>query len=150
MKDRTMTHYDDLETRSADERAADLPAMLGRAIANAKLAPGFARALRDVEPQDIASTADLARLPVLRKSELSEAQGKRRPFGGFTTRRTAEFDHVAELVVEVLKNTEPTTTSKGEPSKANYKLADGIADRVRAASAEMLEKNPLYPGLELS
>lgn len=94
MKDRTMTHYDDLETRSADERAADLPAMLGGAIANAKLAPGFARALRDVEPQDIASTADLARLPVLRKSELSEAQGKRRPFGGFTTRRTAEFDHV--------------------------------------------------------
>lgn len=47
-----MTHYDDLETRSADERAADLPAMLGRAIANAKLTPGFARALREVEPQD--------------------------------------------------------------------------------------------------
>jgi glycine hydroxymethyltransferase len=62
----------------------------------------------------------------------------------------AEFDRVAELVVEVLRNTEPTTTSKGDPSKANYKLADGVADRVRAASAEMLEENPLYPGLELS
>ncbi|GAA1912209.1 glycine hydroxymethyltransferase [Nocardioides marmoribigeumensis] len=61
-----------------------------------------------------------------------------------------EFDRVAELVVEVLRNTEPTTTSKGEPSKASYKLADGVADRVRAASAEMLDKNPLYPGLELS
>ena len=89
-----MTHYDDLETRSADERAADLPAMLGRAIANAKLTPGFARALREVEPQDVATFADLARLPVLRKSELSEAQGKRRPFGGYTTRRPTEFDHI--------------------------------------------------------
>lgn len=89
-----MTHYDDLETRSADERAADLPAMLGRAIANAKLTPGFARALREVEPQDVATLADLARLPVLRKSELSEAQGKRRPFGGYTTRRPTEFDHI--------------------------------------------------------
>ena len=27
-----MTHYDDLETRSADERAADLPAMLGLSL----------------------------------------------------------------------------------------------------------------------
>ena len=62
----------------------------------------------------------------------------------------AEFDHVAELVVEVLRNTEPTTTSKGQPSKATYTLADGVADRTRAASAEMLDKHPLYPGLELT
>ena len=55
----------------------------------------------------------------------------------------------AELVVEVLRNTEPTTTSAGAPSKANYKLADGIVGRTKAASAEMLDKHPLYPGLEL-
>jgi glycine hydroxymethyltransferase len=60
-----------------------------------------------------------------------------------------EFDRVAELVVEVLSSTEPATTSQGGPSKAKYTLADGVADRVRSASAELLDKHPLYPGLEL-
>ena len=60
-----------------------------------------------------------------------------------------EFDKVAELVVDVLKNTEAGTTKAGGPSKATYTLADGVADRTHAASAEMLEANPLYPGLEL-
>ncbi|KDF00928.1 serine hydroxymethyltransferase [Mycolicibacterium aromaticivorans JS19b1 = JCM 16368] len=55
-----------------------------------------------------------------------------------------EFDRVAELVVEVLSN----TTAEGT-SKAKYKLADGTADRVHAAAAEMLAANPLYPGLTL-
>jgi glycine hydroxymethyltransferase len=61
-----------------------------------------------------------------------------------------EFDKVAELVVEVLSNTTPNTTSAGAPSKATYTLADGVAERVKAESAEMLDKHPLYPGLELS
>ncbi|MGH3954202.1 glycine hydroxymethyltransferase [Mycobacteroides salmoniphilum] len=55
-----------------------------------------------------------------------------------------EFDKVAELVVDVLSNTEADGTSK-----AKYTLADGVADRVRAASAELLAANPLYPGLTL-
>ncbi|TKI62557.1 glycine hydroxymethyltransferase [Nocardioides jishulii] len=62
----------------------------------------------------------------------------------------AEFDTVAELIVDVLSNTKPGTTKAGGPSKASYVLADGVADRVRAASAELLDANPLYPGLELS
>ena len=61
-----------------------------------------------------------------------------------------EFDKVAELVVDVLSNTQPGTTKAGDASKASYVLADGVADRVRAQSAEMLDKHPLYPGLELS
>jgi len=61
-----------------------------------------------------------------------------------------EFDKVAELVVDVLSNTTPKNTSAGAPSKATYTLADGVADRVKAQSAEMLDKHPLYPGLELS
>jgi glycine hydroxymethyltransferase len=60
-----------------------------------------------------------------------------------------EFDTVAELVVDVLKNTEAGTTKAGGPSKATYRLADGVADRTHRASAEMLDANPLYPGLEL-
>ncbi|MFL6022630.1 MAG: aminotransferase class I/II-fold pyridoxal phosphate-dependent enzyme, partial [Marmoricola sp.] len=62
----------------------------------------------------------------------------------------SEFDQVAGMIVEVLSNTTPGTTSAGAPSKATYKLADGVAERVRAQSAELLEANPLYPGLELS
>lgn len=65
-----------------------------------------------------------------------------RGFGG------DDFDRVADLVVEVLQNTQPTAASNG-PSKAKYVLADGTAERVHAASAELLAANPLYPGLTL-
>ena len=61
-----------------------------------------------------------------------------------------EFDRVAELVVQVLDGTEATSTAQGAASKAKYALADGVADRVKAASAEMLEAHPLYPGLTLT
>ncbi len=61
-----------------------------------------------------------------------------------------EFDNVAELIVQVLSNTQPGTNKAGAPSKATYTLADGVADKVKDASAEMLDKHPLYPGLELS
>jgi glycine hydroxymethyltransferase len=61
----------------------------------------------------------------------------------------AEFDRVAELVVDVLSNTKQGTTSAGKPSKASYELADGVADRTKAAAGEMLDANPLYPGLTL-
>ena len=55
-----------------------------------------------------------------------------------------DFDRVAELVVDVLTNTAPQGTSK-----AKYELADGTAERVHAAAAELLAANPLYPGLTL-
>jgi glycine hydroxymethyltransferase len=60
-----------------------------------------------------------------------------------------EFDRVAELMIDVLNNTKPNVTSAGAPSKATYTLADGVADRTHAASAELLDANPLYPGLEV-
>jgi len=63
-----------------------------------------------------------------------------------TTRgfRADDFDRVAELVVDVLTN-----TSVQGSSKAKYTLADGTAERVHAAAAELLAANPLYPGLTL-
>ncbi len=61
-----------------------------------------------------------------------------------------EFDRVAELVVDVLTNTTPGATKDGGVSKASYTLADGVADKTKAASAEMLDKHPLYPGLDLA
>jgi glycine hydroxymethyltransferase len=60
-----------------------------------------------------------------------------------------DFDRVAELIVGVLSQTTPDTAKDGQPSKARYKLADGVAERTKAASAEMLQAHPLYPGLEL-
>ena len=56
----------------------------------------------------------------------------------------SEFDRVAELVVEVLSNTKPEGTSK-----AKYTLVDSTSDWARAAAAELLDANPLYPGLTL-
>ena len=79
------------------------------------------------------------------------ASGIRLGTPALTTRGfgAAEFDSVAELVVNVLRNTTPAPTSTGAPGKAKYVLGEGVAAATRAASAEMLSQNPLYPGLEL-
>lgn len=89
-----MSFYDETETRSRDERAADLAKALSRAVDDAKHTPGMARALREIEPEDITSLADLTRLPVMQRADLAEAQARRPPFGGMTTRRPTEFDHL--------------------------------------------------------
>jgi phenylacetate-CoA ligase len=90
----TTRHFDDLETRSADARAADLVRALPAQIARARATPGLGALLEGVEAGAITSCAALAALPVLRKSALVEAQTARPPFGGFTGRGVAEFDHV--------------------------------------------------------
>jgi phenylacetate-CoA ligase len=89
------TFYDELETRSADQRAADLATALPRQIANAqKNAGGYCASLGDVNTADVTSMAALASLPVLRKSELGAAQKKVSPLGGYGARPVAEFDHI--------------------------------------------------------
>jgi glycine hydroxymethyltransferase len=60
-----------------------------------------------------------------------------------------QFDRVADLIVNVLNNTTPVTASSGQPGKAKYTLAEGVADATKAASAELLNDYPLYPGLQL-
>ena len=88
-------HYDDLETRSADRRAADLARDLPRQVANAKAnAPAMAEILKDVDPRTITSRAALATLPVTRKSAMGAAQKAAPPFGGYTTRGVTTFAHV--------------------------------------------------------
>lgn len=86
--------YDDLETRSADARAAAtadaLPALITHAKANV---PGYAAALAEIDPGSVQSTADLAALPVLRKSDLGAAQAAKRPLGGYFGTDTAP-DHL--------------------------------------------------------
>ncbi|MTH78342.1 phenylacetate--CoA ligase family protein [Paracoccus aestuariivivens] len=89
-----MTFYDELETRSADERAAWQARELTAALARARTAPALARSLHAIDPDALVTADMLASLPVLRKSELSEAQKKSPPFGGFTTRHAHEFENI--------------------------------------------------------
>lgn len=89
-----MSYFDALETRSADQRAADLALALPDQIARALTSPALARMLDGVEPQAITSRAALAALPVLRKSELTGAQGESAPLGGFTAMPAHAFDHI--------------------------------------------------------
>lgn len=87
-------YFDPKETRSADQRAADLATALPLLIARAQQAPAMARMLAGVDAAAITSVASLATLPVLRKSELTGAQAEAAPFGGFTPAAAAEFEHV--------------------------------------------------------
>jgi phenylacetate-CoA ligase len=89
-----MTQYDARETRSAEARAADLGRELPAQIARAMAAPGMAAHLAGLDPAAVTDLAALARLPVLRKAGLGEAQKGAPPFGGFTPLGVAEMDHV--------------------------------------------------------
>ena len=85
-----MTNYDELETRSADERAQSLAACLPALIADAKALPGYSGIT--AEASTITDMAALATLPVLRKSDLGAAQKAHPPFGGYTA--GTAFTHV--------------------------------------------------------
>ena len=75
--------YDALERRSPEERDRDLFARLPRQIAHAMAAPGWARQLASVDATMGTSRAALAKLPLLRKSDLGALQKETPPFGGF-------------------------------------------------------------------
>jgi len=76
-------YYDELETREPEAREGALMAALPAHIAHAKAnAPGFARILHDVDPNDVKSRKSLARLPVTRKSDLAALQTEMPPLGG--------------------------------------------------------------------
>ncbi|MGR3622521.1 phenylacetate--CoA ligase family protein [Pseudophaeobacter sp.] len=89
-----MTYFDTLEARSEDQRASDLAKALPQQIAHAQNASGYAGSLQGVEAASITSAADLRGLPVLRKSDLSKAQGANAPFGGFTVKPASGFAHI--------------------------------------------------------
>ena len=89
-----MSFYDKLETRSADERAGDLARDLPAQIARARALSGYADSLANVDPAAITTVGDLAALPVLRKSEIGQAQASNAPLGGFASRDTSAFAHI--------------------------------------------------------
>ncbi|MEK9776565.1 MAG: AMP-binding protein [Quisquiliibacterium sp.] len=93
-----MTEYfDELEARAPQAREDALMAALPAQIAHAKAnAPGFASILSAIEPAEVSSRAALARLPVTRKSELSELQKANPPFGGLNA---TALEHLAKIFV---------------------------------------------------
>ncbi len=84
-------HYDALETRSAQEREADLFARLPDVLRAALKAPAYAERLKDIDPAKITSRAALAALPVLRKSDLPAIHKAAPPFGGLVTAPLGSF-----------------------------------------------------------
>jgi phenylacetate-CoA ligase len=76
-------YFDSLETRNAEEREASHFDSLPRQIAHAKQSSAaFGDLLTAVNPADVTTRAALARLPVIRKSELQERQQAARAAGG--------------------------------------------------------------------
>jgi phenylacetate-CoA ligase len=84
-------HYDDLETRDAAAREAELFAQLPNVLRAAMQAPTYAERLKGIDPAAITSRAALARLPVLRKSELPALHKAAPPFGGFVRKPPGTF-----------------------------------------------------------
>ena len=75
-------HYDALETRDPAVRECEQLARLNDIIVRAMTAPGWARHLSVTDVKSITSRAALAKLPVLRKSDISTLQKEHPPFGG--------------------------------------------------------------------
>src|ERR1700741_3435339 len=84
-------HYDALETRDPASREADLFARLPGVLRKAMEAPAYAELLRGIDPASVTSRAALARLPVLRKSEMPALHKAALPFGGFVAASPVSF-----------------------------------------------------------
>jgi len=75
-------HYDALESRDPATREREQFARLTEIIARAMTAPAWIKHLSGVNPIAVTSRAALAKLPVLRKADISALQKVSPPFGG--------------------------------------------------------------------
>lgn len=82
---------DELEGLDPAERERRLFRALPKQIARAMKAPGWAAHLSGVDADAVTSRAALARLPVMRKSDIAELQKKDPPFGGLSTKPAGTF-----------------------------------------------------------
>ena len=88
-------YFDALETRSSEERDIALAAALEAQVAHAMTnAPFFVEWLKDVDPTTVTSRAALARLPILRKADLSAVQKRNPPMGGLLSVPLAQVQHI--------------------------------------------------------
>jgi phenylacetate-CoA ligase len=87
-------HYDSRETRDPAAREAELFARLPEILRRAIEAPAYAERLKDIDPATITNRAALAKLPVLRKSELPALHKAAPPFGGFVAGTPGAFSRL--------------------------------------------------------
>lgn len=76
-------HYDALETRDPAQREQDQFRTLTQTLDRALTAPGWAKHLGSLDPKSVSSRVTLAKLPVLKKSDLIGLQKETLPFGGY-------------------------------------------------------------------
>src|SRR5438477_7516251 len=84
-------HYDALETREPTRRETELFSRLPDVLRAAMAAPAYAERLKGIDAASVTSRAALARLPVLRKSELPALHKAAPPFGGFVAGPPGSF-----------------------------------------------------------
>ena len=89
-----MSFFDALETRTADQRLDENLAALRVQVAQAKTLSGYQESLSSVGADGILSLDDLAKLPILRKSDLSNAQKPGQALGGYNARALSDFAHI--------------------------------------------------------
>ncbi len=89
-----MSFFDALETRTADQRLDENLAALRAQVAQAKTLSGYQESLSSVGADGILSLDDLAKLPILRKSDLSNAQKPGQALGGYNARALSDFAHI--------------------------------------------------------
>jgi phenylacetate-CoA ligase len=81
----TDTHFfDSLETRTTAQRESEQFELLVGQLRHAKAkAPQYAELLAGIDPEAVTDRSALGKLPVTRKSELSQSQLRDPPFGGY-------------------------------------------------------------------
>ncbi|MFI5013736.1 MAG: phenylacetate--CoA ligase family protein [Hyphomicrobiales bacterium] len=82
---------DDDETRPPEARAEALARTLPRVLAAALKAPGWRAHLGEIDPVGFRDRSSLAKLRLLRKSDLPGLQMADAPFGGFATKAPGGF-----------------------------------------------------------
>jgi phenylacetate-CoA ligase len=87
--------FDSLETRSPEQREAELFTLLAAQIAHAQQqAPAIAELLAGVDAATMVRRSALETLPLLRKTELIERQQQQQIFGGLTALAPPELSHI--------------------------------------------------------
>ena len=89
-----MAFFDDLETRSSDQRSSENAALLKDILNLAANLDGYKAAFGSLDLSIFKSLEDLPSLPILRKSELSEKQTRGNVLGGYSNKKAFEFAHV--------------------------------------------------------
>jgi len=90
-------YYDGLETMSAEARQAYFDLALGKAVSRAYRQAPSAREIMQkagITPKDVKTMRDLEKLPVIRKSDLIDKQGKLPPYGGFYIGHPADIERI--------------------------------------------------------